>query len=110
MGIIIIIGSSRPPQTPPPPRVENRTLWRNLGPKHKPRNLTGEMAKLKVRQIQHIPLFDFLQSTPACIFGAMVIFKPKDGEIACCIAGKQELIDEINQSGMVGKPLEKLTF
>eukprot|EP00945_MAST-04E_sp_MAST-4E-sp1_P003496 g3496.t1 len=62
------------------------------------------------RQTQHIPLFDFQQSTPACIFGAMVIFKPKDGEIACCIAGKQELIDEINQSGMVGKPLEKLTF
>ena len=62
------------------------------------------------RQTQHIPLFDFQKSTPACIFGAMVIFKPKDGEIACCIAGKQELIDEINQSGMVGKPLEKLTF
>ena len=61
-------------------------------------------------QTQHIPIFDFQQSTPACIFGAMVIFKPKDGEIACCIAGKQELIDEINQSGMVGKPLEKLSF
>jgi hypothetical protein len=57
------------------------------------------------KQTLHVPLFDSPKSTPACIFGAMVIFKPKKGDIAVLIAGKQELIDEIKCSGMVGEPL-----
>ena len=61
-------------------------------------------------QVLHIPLFDFPQSTPACILGAMCIFKPKDGGVAALIAGKEELIDTIKRTGMVGRQLGNISF
>ena len=52
----------------------------------------------------------FPKSTPACIFGAIVIFKPNEGSVGALVAGKQELIDAIKGSGMVGQSLEDFEF
>eukprot|EP00854_Cymbomonas_tetramitiformis_P009586 gene9586-11354_t len=55
----------------------------------------------------HLPLYDFPKSTPACVFGSMVIFRPGSGHgVAAFVAGKQELIDAVKGSGMVGRQLE----
>ena len=63
-----------------------------------------------IQQKLHIPLFDFPKSTPACTFGSMVIFKPKEGEVGVLVGGKQELIDQIKFSGMVGEELLDIEF
>ena len=53
----------------------------------------------------HLPLFDWSKAVPACILGSMVLFQPAEGRIAVMVAGKQELIDAVKKSGMVGAAL-----
>eukprot|EP00593_Proboscia_inermis_P009525 CAMPEP_0171308820 /NCGR_PEP_ID=MMETSP0816-20121228/18939_1 /TAXON_ID=420281 /ORGANISM="Proboscia inermis, Strain CCAP1064/1" /LENGTH=152 /DNA_ID=CAMNT_0011791957 /DNA_START=199 /DNA_END=657 /DNA_ORIENTATION=+ len=65
-----------------------------------------DAAARPTKQLIHVPLFDFPKATPACTFGSMVMFKPKEGDVAVLIGGKQELIDKIKSSGMVGEPLD----
>ena len=48
-----------------------------------------------------MPLFDWNKSTPACVCGAMVIFRPSEGRLGVMVAGKQELIDSVRACGMV---------
>ena len=64
-----------------------------------------DVAAFDGKQLLHLPLFDWQKSTPASVFGAMCIFKPKEGNVAVLVAGKQGLIDGIKKSGMVGEPL-----
>ena len=54
----------------------------------------------------HLPVFDWDQACPACIFGSLVIFQPASGRVAAMVAGKQALIDAIRANGMVGAPLD----
>ena len=85
------------------------TNWATFAKELKIGNTTGD-DKGTITQTLHIPLFDFPKSTPACIFGAIVIFKPKEGSVGALVAGKQELIDAIKGSGMVGQSLEDFEF
>ena len=54
----------------------------------------------------HIPLFDWPRACPACIFGSLVIFRPAAGKLGAMVAGKQELLDKVQASGMVGELLD----
>ena len=54
----------------------------------------------------HLPLFDWAKACPACVFGSLVIFQAAAGRVAAMVAGKQELIDAVRASGMVGKQLD----
>lgn len=54
----------------------------------------------------HLPVFDWDQACPACVFGSLVIFQPASGRVAAMVAGKQALIDAIRANGMVGAPLD----
>jgi len=54
----------------------------------------------------HLPLLDWNASTPASVFGAMVIFTPKKGAIAAFVAGSRAFVERAKASGMVGTPLE----
>ena len=54
----------------------------------------------------HLPLFDWAKACPACVFGSLVIFQAAAGRVAAMVAGKQELVDAVRASGMVGKQLD----
>ncbi|KAG1675756.1 hypothetical protein FOA52_012412 [Chlamydomonas sp. UWO 241] len=67
----------------------------------------GALTVPGAEQSLHLPLFDFPATTPAKVFGAMVIFRPGAGKgTAVLVAGTRQLIEAVEASGMVGRPLE----
>lgn len=53
----------------------------------------------------HLPLYEWKKDCPACVFGAINLFRPAAGRIAAMVLGKQDVIDSVRASGMVGKLL-----
>ena len=54
----------------------------------------------------HAPPLVCPKACPACVFGSLVIYQPAAGRVAAMVGGKQELIDAVKASGMVGTPLD----
>jgi hypothetical protein len=50
----------------------------------------------------HLPLFDWNTTTPASVCSAMVIFRPREGEVAALVAGSERALEKIRASGIVG--------
>jgi len=85
------------------------TNWQHLGATYGAITNWATFAKeLKVDgglQDLHLPLFDWQKTTPASVCGAMVVFKPREGEVGVLCAGSEEVVERIKQSAMVGGTL-----
>ena len=85
------------------------TNWQHLGATYGAiTNWATFATELKVgggSQELHLPLFDWNKSTPASVCGAMVIFKPREGELGVLCAGGQSLMEKVRACGIVGGDL-----
>jgi hypothetical protein len=63
------------------------------------------MSSTYAKQTLHLPLFDFPESTPACTYSSMVIFRPRAGAVAILAGGKERLMNKLKIGGIVGSML-----
>ena len=68
-------------------------------------NSNHKTGAATTKQSLHVPLFDFPKSTPAASYSSMVVFRPREGEIAILCGGTAELMEELAASDMVGSVL-----